>query len=100
MPDENYLYRNKSRRAFSAWKEKVKMRLPEMVIAFYNYKGYIPYERHVRLGRIIADISNPFYSLQDDKLNNVDRIGELSLQIVLEIQVEDFFEWFSKTIKN
>ena len=67
--------------------------LPELVIKFYQHDKYIPYEQHVQLGRVITAINNPFYTIQDDKFNNLDEMGELSKEVLLKIITEDLIKF-------
>ncbi|AQW96685.1 hypothetical protein BBD31_01680 [Elizabethkingia anophelis] len=92
----NIRYRNYRRRKFENWRSRVKAHIPELVKKFYSYTGYIPYEYHVKLGRVITNINNPFYSFQDDRMNNVDEINEVANEICLEILVEEVFKFINK----
>lgn len=89
-------YRNYRRRKFYEWKDKIKQMLPELVIEFYNKKGYIDYSKHILLGRVITNINNPYYSVQDERMNDLDETSELTSIIILEMQVEDLIK-FIKT---
>lgn len=86
-------YRNYRQRKFQEWKEKIKQMLPELVIKFYQHDKYIPYEKHVQLGRVIAAINNPFYTIQDDNFNNLDEMEELSKEVLLKIITEDLIKF-------
>ena len=96
----NIKYRNYRRRKFEDWRSRVKAHLPELVKKFYSHNGYIPYGYHVKLGRIITDINNPFYSFQDDQMNNIDDQGEVAREIILEILVEDVFKFINELNKK
>lgn len=69
--------------------------MPLFVIKFYSANRYIDYEMNVLLGRVIADINNPFYGhTENGKLVNY--TSEFSARIVLEIQVNKLFSFISK----
>lgn len=89
----NAQYKNYRRRKFQEWREKIKQILPELVIKFYQHDKYIPYEQHVQLGRVIAAINNPFHTIQDDRFNNLDEMGELSKEVLLKIITEDLIKF-------
>jgi len=91
----DYRFKNYRRRQFENWKQKVRKRLPEITIAFYNAKlsgMYIPYETEKMLGAVIRDINNPYYSIQDDRMNLItDTTSEISAIVILEIMVNKLF---------
>lgn len=83
---------------FNVWRSKVKKQLPELVIKFYTCKlngKYIPYEKEVLLGRVIDAINNPFYSIIDSKLEHIDDTGQMASEVILEIQVEELFQYIN-----
>lgn len=86
---------------FKAWKNEIKSQLPELVIKFYTYKlngNNIPYEKEKMLGNVIKDISDPMYSYISPLTLNPTSYGDkFALQILLEIQVEELFDYI-KTI--
>lgn len=93
------LYKNYRRRKFENWKQRVRILLPEAAIKYYRTKqlgAYIPYEKEVLLGNVIAAINNPFYGVCNRFQEPSDEISELSAEIVLKIQVNDLFSFLNK----
>ena len=81
------------RNKFEDWRDRVKKHLPFIVTKFYQCNKHIDYSMHKKLGQVISDINNPFYTIQDYYGKPVDETGEMGLQIVLKIQVEDLFSF-------
>jgi len=86
-------YKRYAREKFKDWKKRVAAHLPVLVTKFYASTKYIPYEKHVLLGSVIKDINNPFYAITDRQGDFVNEDSELSLQIILELQVEELFNF-------
>ena len=92
-------YINYSRKKFNNWRDRVKKHLPLFVTAFYSIERYIDYDTHKLLGRIILNINNPFYTIQSCDGKNIDRESEMCMEMLLEIDVNNLFNFITKNAK-
>lgn len=77
-----------------------------MVQLFYAAvsKGmYVDYEMHARVGRVIMEINNPFYTIKDggefgERIT--ERNSVMALEICLQISVESCFAFINTKCKK
>ncbi len=62
-------YEKYSYEKFNVWRNKVKERLPKLVISFYQDNKYHDYEKHVMLGRIIEHLNKNEFDTKNKKQN-------------------------------
>lgn len=88
-----------TRNKFKAWKERATGHLPNFVIAFYKAERgakYIPYEKHVLLGRVIEGLNNPFHTLRNHDGTRTDAQTELLMEVILALEVNELFSYVKK----
>lgn len=89
-----YLYKKYRRNKFKEWKQRVNVRLPGIIMAFYMAKMnrvFIPDGKEKKLGLIITDINNPFYTILGYGGERLDANSEMAAEIILEILVNEVF---------
>lgn len=84
---------------FVDWQNKVRKRLPEIVIYFYTITDR-PKGKEKLLGRIIAGINDPLYDFKDEYGKRYSKDNIFEIQIILQLMVEDFFKFISTEIKQ
>lgn len=95
----DYRYNKYQIKKFKKWKDKVKIYLPHIAIAFYKSKlegRHIPVEKENLLGKVITYINDHYYSLLNREHNPSNELERLSAEICLEILVTELFSYIRK----
>lgn len=96
----NPITRKRQDRIFNDWRNKVKIRLPDIVTRFYQIEGYIDYSIHINMGKVISYINSPYYTVLNDRGDRLTDIEIISRECILRIITEDLFKFVNTHTKH